>query len=423
PFAPLRNWVVGAFLDAGYVFASNRPDNHVNRGIVTAPRTGELTVSYAAAYVRHDASEREPLALELALQIGPAATALVAGEPQPGGDASRFAGPNVWQHLGRANVGGRIPRAGTELSAGLFNTPIGYWSFWPKDNWSYSTPWHLNAVPYVLMGGRIVQPAGERVMLHAWIVNGYQTYADANDVPSYMFGLTVAPTASLSLGHFDYFGPEDVDIAARSWRWLSDTWLFFERDRFGIAGVFDAMRERLTHVPGQPVALQLAGEVSARVRLLDAREGRVKWYLAGRGEAFWDRDGRMFGVRQLLGSGLVGTDLRLWDYLLVRLEYRYDRTDNQQGFFYRKSAVRDDDTGLGREQHAVYFVLTGMFEHWFAARPKRRQSRATRSAIARPPERVGAVTLTTKPPPASRTSTCAPATASGSDALVIAPAS
>jgi hypothetical protein len=363
-----RTWMVGAFLDAGYVFSSNLPDNHVNRGIGTAPRTGELTAPLAVAQTRHDPTDEEPWQLELALQFGPAATALLAADPLPGGDASRFTGTEVWQHVGRANVGGRIPRLRTEITAGVMGTPIGYWSFWPKDNWLYSTPWHLNAVPYVLMGGRVLQPVGERVVLHAWVVNGWQTYADVNRVPSYMGGVHAKPVDGLQLGQFVYFGPEDRDTDPRAFRMLTDSWAIYEAERWAISAVFDVMRERVTALPNEPVALYVIGSLSPRVTLLRASEDRVRWLLAARGEAFWDRDGRIFGVEQLLGSGSLETDVDLFGHLLLRLEYRYDRSTNPAGFFYRGQATRDTDPGLGRQQHAVYLMATGSFEHWFGMR-------------------------------------------------------
>lgn len=365
---PPRTWMVGAFIDAGYVFSSNLPDNHVNRGIGTAPRTGEFTIPLAIGQLRHDPTEAEPWQLELALQFGPAATALLSADPLPGGDASRFTGTEVWQHISRANVGGRIPRARTEIAAGVFTTPIGYWSFWPKDNWLYSTPWHLNAVPYVLMGGRVLQPVGERVVLHAWVVNGWQTYADVNKVPSYMGGGSVSPVDGLQLGQFVYFGPEARDPSPRAFRVLSDTWAIYEAKRWGISGVFDVMRERVTEIPGAPLALYVVGSLSPRVTLLRAREDRVKWRLAARGEAFWDRDGRIYGVDQLLGSASIDTDVDLFGHLLLRLEYRYDRTTSPAGFFYRGAAIHDADPGLGREQHTVFVMATGIFEHWFRLR-------------------------------------------------------
>ncbi|MFO0631391.1 MAG: outer membrane beta-barrel protein [Nannocystaceae bacterium] len=367
-----RTWVVGGFVDASYVVNSNSPDNHINRGMGTAPRSGEFGVPLAVAYIRHDADRREPWFLELALQVGPAATALVLTDPQPGGDASRLAGATVWQHLGRANAGIRIPKSRTEIGGGVFGTPIGYWSFWAKDNWTYSTPWHLNAVPYVLMGLRVLQPIGRKLLLQAWVHNGWATYADINKAPSYLGGAIVEPVAGLHLGQFFHFGPEDTDIRARAWRMLSDTWMAFERGRFGLVAVFDVMRERVTSQPGEPVALYMTGAISPRVRVLERRGGRIAWWLAARGETFWDRHGRIYGVDQLLGSAVASSDLRLFEFVQLRVEYRFDASTAQQGFFYRGAAIHDSDGGLAQQQHAVYFALIGTFEHWFGRRARPR---------------------------------------------------
>lgn len=366
-----RTWIAGFFLDAGYVVNSNLPDNHVNRAQFTAPRSGEFTVQYAAAYLRHDPIEAEPWQFECALQFGPAANALVATDPTPGGNASRFTGIDVWEHLVRANVGGRVPKAGTEIAVGLFGTPISMWSFWTKDNWNYSTPWHLNAVPYVLMGGRILQPLGKKVVLHGWVVNGAQTYADVNKAPSYLAGPVITPVPGLQLASLVYFGPEDKDVAPRAWRTLIDNWVFYDAGAWGIAAAFDVMRERVTRLPGQPVALYLAGAINPRVRVGHWRKGAIEWHLTGRAEAFWDRDGRIYGVRQLLGSGALTSDLRLFELVIVRIEYRYDHSNARSGYFYRGAAIHDDDRGLARQQHTVFFTLTGTFEHRFALRRKK----------------------------------------------------
>ena len=66
----------------------------------------------------------------------------------------------------------------------------------------------------------------------------------------------------------------------------------------------------------------------------------------------------------------IGTDVNLFGHLLLRLEYRYDRSTNPAGFFYRGPAIHDADPGLGREQHAVYLMATGIFEHWFGRRDR-----------------------------------------------------
>lgn len=363
-----QNWVVGGFIDTGYAFDHNLPDNHVRRGNFTAVRANEVTVNLAAIYVRHTPTDAEPWLFELAGQVGAAAAGLLATEPRPGGDASNFTGPEVWQHLARANVGVRVPKVGTELALGLFTTPIGIYSFWSKDNWTFSTPWHLNGVPYVLMGGRVSQPIGEKFVAQAWIVNGWQTYGDINRVPSVMVGGAYTPHRHLTLSQWTYFGAEDVDNRPRAWRALFDQWIVYDNGTWALSGVFDVGRERLTAIFGEPVALWLGGAITARGRVYTAPRGRVSWDMYGRGEAFWDRDGRMFGVRQLMGAGAYGNTVTLFDHVMLRVEYRYDRSTNRAGYFYKGSAVHDDDVGLGRDQHSVFFALTGYFEHAFATR-------------------------------------------------------
>jgi len=374
--SPEQNWVVGGFIDTGYAFDHNLPDNHVDRGNFTAVRANEVTVNLAAIYVRHTPTDAEPWLFELAGQIGAAAAGLLASEPRPGGDASQFTGPEVWQHLGRANVGARIPKVGTELAVGLFTTPIGIYSFWSKDNWTFSTPWHLNAVPYVLMGGRISQPIGKKFVAQVWITNGWQSYGDINRLPSIMVGGAYTPHRHVTLSQWTYFGPEDVDNRARAWRTLFDQWIVYDNGKWGLSGVFDVGRERLTAIFDEPVALWMGGAITARGRVLTSRRERVSWDMYGRGETFWDRDGRMFGVRQLIGSGAYGNTVTLFDHVMLRVEYRYDRSSNRTGYFYRGAAVHDDDDGLGRDQHSVFFALTGYFDHAFATpKPKRTAKR------------------------------------------------
>lgn len=363
-----RTWAVGGFVDTGYTFDHNLPDNHIDRGNFTSLRSNEITVHLTALYVNHPATDDEPWSFEVAAQFGTTAAGLIASEPNAGGDQGPTAGREVWEHVGRANVGARIPKTGTELAVGVFGTPIGIWSLWSKDNWTYSTPWHLNAVPYVLMAGRVTQPIGRKVVTQLWITNGWQTYGDLNRLPSTMVGGTYTPVDDLALSTWTYFGPEDVDNRPRAWRLLSDTYAIYDRDRWAIAAVFDVGRERLTGVFGEPVALWMAGAMTVRGRVWQGRRKRARWDMSGRGELFWDRDGRMFGVRQRMWSATYGNGWSLFDHLQVRIEYRYDRSSNPAGYFYRGAAITDDADGLGTDQHSVFFALVGMFEHRFATR-------------------------------------------------------
>ena len=360
--AEFRPWEVGGFADINYGFNHNLPDNHLKRGTAGQPRTGEFTLNLAVVYIRRDALPgRLSPTFELALQAGPAADALMRDEPTPGGMASRSAGVEVWKHIGRANVGLKT-RGGTEISAGVLLSPIGVGIHWSPYNWNYTPSWQLDSVPYYLAGLRVAHPISAKHGVQLWVVNGWQTAADNNKAPSLMLGYTYTPSSRLAFAQYAYSGPENADMRLAAWRLFSDSQVTYNTDRFGISGVFDLGAERRTDLPGKPWNLWSTAALFTRWRVLGDRR---TWDMGLRPEWFWDRDGRMFGVRQHLLAGTYTNDVRLAENLLLRVEYRYDRSISEGGFFYRGPAITSDATGLGFDQHAVFFAIAGVFAHRF----------------------------------------------------------
>ncbi|MBL8974527.1 MAG: outer membrane beta-barrel protein, partial [Myxococcales bacterium] len=266
--AEFQPWEVGGFVDANYSFNSNSPDNHVNRLRSAVPRTGEFALNLVVAYIRRDAVPgRTSPTFELALQAGSAADALMYYEPEPGGADSRYAGREVFKHIGRANVGVKT-RRGTEISAGMHLSPVGIGIHWTPFNWNYSVSWELDAVPYYLAGLKVVHPLNERHGVQLWVVNGWQTLADTNKVPSLMLGYTYTPNPRFNLAEFAYFGPDQADVRMAAWRMYSDTQFTYNVERFGVGGLFDVGGERLTERPGRPMTLWMTAALFTRWRVL-----------------------------------------------------------------------------------------------------------------------------------------------------------
>lgn len=366
--AVFQPWEVGGFIDTNYSYNSNLPDNHVNRLRSAVPRTGEFSLNLAVAYIRRDAIPgRFSPTFELALQAGPAADALMYYEPTPGGDASRFAGVEVFKHIGRANVGFKTKR-GTELSLGMHLSPVGIGIHWTPFNWNYTVSWELDGVPYYLAGLKLVHTINDRHGLQLWVVNGWQTLADTNKAPSMMLGYTFTPSPRFNFATFAYAGPDQADIRLPAWRLYSDTQFTYNVDRFGIGGLFDIGSERLTDQAGAPAALWTTGALFTRWRVLGKQR---TWDMAARPELYWDRDGRIYGVANNLLLGATYTNsVRLTENLLLRLEYRYDRSSLRQGYFYRGPAVHDSDPRFARDQHAVFLAVAGVFAHRFGTARK-----------------------------------------------------
>ena len=348
-------WRAGAFVDTGYAFNNNRPGNHVYRGHVPTPRTNEFTVNLAGVYVRRESTPLLPWTFELGLHVGPAANALVAAEPGAGSD---FAGSNVWRHLAVANTSVDIRRSRTSIAGGLFVSPIGIGGAWTKDNWNTTVSWESNAAPFYLLGARLTQDIGSVLQVQAWLINGWQTMSDANHVPSGLLGLVVTPAPGLQWAHYLYFGPDSAATAVERWRIHADTQVVYDRPRFGVGAVWDVGGDGASRTP----AFWTGGAIFSRARL--AAAGPLQWELALRPECWWDRDGAMFGVRQWLVSGTATTSLRLYDAMLVRLEYRYDRSTAPSGFFFRGDAITTTDA-LAAQQHSVFVNLVGYYEFSF----------------------------------------------------------
>lgn len=360
-----KPWEVGGFLDVNYAYNSNNPDNHVYRGTSVQPRTGEFTLNHAVAYIRRDpiAGHFSPL-FEFAAQGGPAADALVAYEPNPGGANGKFAGPEVWKHISRANVGFRT-RHGTELVVGLQLSPVGIGVHWSPFNWNYTVTWQLNSVPYYLSGLKLAQTIRERHQVQLWVVNGWQLLADNNKAPSVMLGYTFTASDKFNFGEYVWFGPEQADMRPNAWRLFSDTQFTYNTERFGVGGLFDVGADPRTDLPLKPWHMWMNGAVFTRWRVLGKER---TWDMAARPEFFWDRDGRMFGVPQTLVSATFTNNFRVFNNLLLRLEYRWDHSFGANGFFYRGPAIMDGGPGLARDQHTVFFAVAGVFAHRFGGK-------------------------------------------------------
>jgi hypothetical protein len=378
--APVRGWQVELFVDIAYGFNSNFPDNHVYRGMYTNPRTNELSVSNVGAFVKHRVTPREPWQFELGFHAGAAVDALTEKDPIPGGPDGKYAGSEVFKHIALANAGFEL-RSKTFFGAGVFASPLGVGSFWTKDNWNYTTSWESNVVPYYLAGVKIAQQLPGNVELAGWFVNGFQSYADFNSVPSGLVTVTwnrpavdVGPprtgTNSLSLSTQLYFGPESVDLHPADWMVYWDTWVVWNfDDHFGLAAVWDLGVDRVGRVGDRPLdpdgeqLLYTGGALLARGTVFEREHVRMD--LALRPEASWDRDGRFFGVEQWLISGTATASMSLWDHLLLRMEYRYDYSTAEHGFFYRDEFGSDDAIALAHDQHTVFLSLTAWWDFWF----------------------------------------------------------
>ena len=358
-------WRIGAFVDTAYPLNFNFPDNHLYRGTATTPRTNEFTLPAAGIWIDKAASEDSPWWFELGLHAGSAVNALSTSELVVPNAEAEWAGPAAFRHLARAN-GGVSLRSGTSFGAGLFSSPIGIGGFWSKDNWNYTPSWESNAAAFYLSGARISQALPAGFSIDGWIVNGWQTMADANDAPSGLLALNWSGDERWFLSQQVYFGPEGPSVDPEAWRVHSDTQLTYDTPAFGVGAVFDFGRDGPDPIAQSEAAMWTGAALFSRFRTFENHIATMD--LAFRPEFWWDPQGRIFGVEQLLVAGTASMTWWFFERVAARFEYRYDHSTADGGFFFRQAATDPAGPGLARDQHTLFFALTATFEHRFAKR-------------------------------------------------------
>ena len=208
------DWHYGAYVDVGYIGNFNFPDNQLWRNRATASHHNQLSPNMGLAYVRKDAKESSRWGMELGFQGGRDSEefAFLVGE-------RRVDGSDVLRHIHRANMSYLAPVGnGLTITAGLFNSLMGYESLYAKDNANYTRSWIADNTPYMMFGVNAQYPVSDDLTVTAFVVNSYYHLAHPNDLPSYGGRWIWKATPRLTLTQTLYGGPDQTQTSLEFWR-------------------------------------------------------------------------------------------------------------------------------------------------------------------------------------------------------------
>lgn len=352
------DWRYGAFLDLSYAVDFNFPENHRWRSKNTTQRVNELTPNMALAYVRKNISHSSPWGMELSVQAGYDTDALV---PQPIPEREKpIPGADTLRYLSRANVSYLIPVGkGLTVTAGLFNSYIGYQSFYAKYNLNYTRSYMADNAPYIMFGLQVRYTVSDTVSLGLYAINGYTYLSHINDQPSYGTQVAWKLHPNLTFTQNLYYGPDQADTSLQFWRFFSDSILEWQKNPIVLAVSYDIGTENAAEQVGHPRTFWTGAAFFARWNV------QGPWSVALRPEIYWDRNGRLTGSEQLLKA--VTTTLEYqwskeWSSALVRLEYRYDESTGRGGGFFKGGESAPGTIGLARDQQLVIVSLVCSFD-------------------------------------------------------------
>jgi len=350
-----NDWHYGVYLDLSYIVNFNFPENQRWRSRTTTERNNELTPNMGLVYVRKDATESSRWGTELGIQGGYDADnfAFLVNEP-------KVDGANTLRYIHRANVSYLAPVGnGLTITAGLFNSLIGYESLYAKDNWNYTRSWAADNTPYMMFGVNAKYPVNEAVTVTAFIINGYYHLSNPNDQPSYGGQVAWKPEQRVTVTNTLYYGPDQQSTSLEFWRLYSNNIVEWKGDDVMVALTYDIGTERILNQTGNPRTFAMAGVLQGRWHIAGP------WSVALRPEFYWDRNGRWTGSEQFVKAVTTTAEYKFpywWTNTVVRLEYRYDESTGAQGGFFTRNQVSPGVIGLTAAQHMLLVGILWTFD-------------------------------------------------------------
>jgi putative OmpL-like beta-barrel porin-2 len=289
-----------------------------------------------------------PVGGRLLLQVGSTPSTYYASEPdRPGTSTTNATGPSLWKYLQEAYVSFKAPLGkGLLLQAGLFTSPIGPEVFPIKDDWNWSRSNPFFALPFYHTGARATYELTSELSATVALYNGWNSVVDNNGSKS-ISASVVYKIADLITAQLLYFGGVERPTGApegEPWRHDFDAYAFVDATRWLSVGAHGNAGFEETAFG---TASWIAGVLYARLRITDflflaLRADRFHETIPSneRGSAaplFWSG-------ATWVSSGTATIDVRPYDHILLRLEYRRDAAERD---IYAPGTTRRDTLTIG----------------------------------------------------------------------------
>ena len=255
--------------------------------------------------------------------------------------------------MSRANVSYLAPVGnGLLLTAGLFNSFIGYHSIYSPLNLHYTRSYMADNAPYFMFGVGASTALNEALTVGLYVINGFSYLSHANDQPSYGSQVVWKPAPQITVTENLYYGPDQSATDLKFWRLFSDSIVEWKGDRLTLALAYDAGTENAAEQQGSPRTFWMGGTFFAHWKV------HGPWSVGVRPEIYWDRNGRISGSEQLLKAVTSTVNYRLsyWKQkVIIKLEHRYDQSTGVGGGFFTHSYT--GTAGLARDQQLAIMSI------------------------------------------------------------------
>jgi hypothetical protein len=208
----------GSFtIESAYAYEFSRPVDHTVIGSTAIGRTNELQIVHLGIGGDfHWQGVRGRIMTQLGLY----------STMTPRNDASPARGQwdlgNAYRYITEGYGGYHWDIGyGLNVDAGVFLSYVGLCSYYNYENWTDQASYVSSNTPWFFNGVRIQYFPTEHLKIEPWIINGWQSYGEFNELPGLGLQVAYRPTSWLAMVASGYFGEDTLANSARK-RFHSD---------------------------------------------------------------------------------------------------------------------------------------------------------------------------------------------------------
>ena len=211
PILATKYFTGSVMVDVNYTHSFNNPIDNTVVGSTALARNNEIQVSSATIGGEFN---YEGARAKIMLQFGTRSTVI------PRNDFSVYRGQyqldNAYRYLSEAYAGYHFKKwYGINVDAGMFMSYIGLNSYYQSENWEYQASFTSDNTPWFFNGLRIQAFPTKNLKLEAWLVNGWQSYGQYNNMPGIGGNITYCPNENVKVLTNNYYGKDAAGIANR----------------------------------------------------------------------------------------------------------------------------------------------------------------------------------------------------------------
>jgi hypothetical protein len=198
-------------LDVNYTASQSNPIDHTVVGSTVLSRNNEITLQFlgfGGEFHYEHARGR------LMTQFGARATVV----PRNDGSSMRgqFDLQTALRYVSEAYGGYHWDALhGINVDVGIFMSYVGLFSYDNSENWMYLPSYTSDNTPWFFNGMRLQVFPSDKFKIEPWIINGWQTYGQFNEMPGLGVQLLYRPFEWVSLISNDYVGWDTQDSPGR----------------------------------------------------------------------------------------------------------------------------------------------------------------------------------------------------------------